>query len=246
MTACPWHYTDVSQSLQRLPVYAGLKCTKPVVLLLIMSSCEACWFAVVCMMSERVRAAELRSAAEGATGGVHAGFSSSHEGGRRGESDVITHGHTNGEFDMSHLSDICFLNVTCVQVYQPMLMEYFSYEELKAIKRQVMLQHSSTQSWSSAADVLKGLNLWTQAEELHKAFKYSDHEKTEDGETARMLSNMFTFSNVMFQSEIEDLVTHTTGHLLRNFIKNDYNIGGSDPESVLQISSGLQWTSALN
>ncbi|KAI7793953.1 F-box/LRR-repeat protein 5 [Triplophysa rosa] len=66
------------------------------------------------------------------------------------------------------------------EVYQPMLMEYFSYEELKAIKRQVMLQHSSTQSWSSAADVLKGLNLWTQAEELHKAFKYSDHEKTED------------------------------------------------------------------
>uniref|UniRef100_A0A8C1XHI5 F-box and leucine-rich repeat protein 5 n=1 Tax=Cyprinus carpio TaxID=7962 RepID=A0A8C1XHI5_CYPCA len=61
------------------------------------------------------------------------------------------------------------------EVYQPMLMEYFTYEELKAIKRQVMLQH-----WSSAADLLKGLNLWSHAEELHKAFKYSDHEKTED------------------------------------------------------------------
>lgn len=85
----------------------------------------------------------------------------------------------------------------CVQVYQPMLMEYFSYDELKAIKRQVMLQHSSTQSWSSAADVLKGLNLWTQAEALHKAFKYSDHEKTEDGETGRVLSDIFTFLNVM-------------------------------------------------
>ncbi|XP_065125079.1 F-box/LRR-repeat protein 5 isoform X2 [Paramisgurnus dabryanus] len=66
------------------------------------------------------------------------------------------------------------------EVYQPMLMEYFSYEELKAIKRQVMLQHNSSQPWSSAADVLKGLNLWTRAEELHKVFKYSDHEKTED------------------------------------------------------------------
>uniref|UniRef100_A0A671PK90 F-box/LRR-repeat protein 5 n=1 Tax=Sinocyclocheilus anshuiensis TaxID=1608454 RepID=A0A671PK90_9TELE len=66
------------------------------------------------------------------------------------------------------------------EVYQPMLMEYFTYEELKAIKRQVMLQHCSNLSWSSAADLLKGLNLWSHAEELHKAFKYSDHEKTED------------------------------------------------------------------
>uniref|UniRef100_A0A672PKX9 F-box and leucine-rich repeat protein 5 n=1 Tax=Sinocyclocheilus grahami TaxID=75366 RepID=A0A672PKX9_SINGR len=66
------------------------------------------------------------------------------------------------------------------EVYQPMLMEYFTYEELKAIKRQVMLQHCSNLSWSSAADLLKGLNLWSHAEELRKAFKYSDHEKTED------------------------------------------------------------------
>ncbi|XP_051517379.1 F-box/LRR-repeat protein 5 isoform X1 [Myxocyprinus asiaticus] len=68
------------------------------------------------------------------------------------------------------------------EVYQPMLMEYFTYEELKDIKRQVIQQHCCNQSWSSAADVLKGLNLWSQAEELHKAFKYSDHEKTEDAE----------------------------------------------------------------
>ncbi|XP_016111884.1 F-box/LRR-repeat protein 5 [Sinocyclocheilus grahami] len=66
------------------------------------------------------------------------------------------------------------------EVYQPMLMEYFTYEELKAIKQQVMLQHCSNLSWSSAADLLKDLNLWSHAEELHKAFKYSDHEKTED------------------------------------------------------------------
>ncbi|XP_016418508.1 F-box/LRR-repeat protein 5 isoform X1 [Sinocyclocheilus rhinocerous] len=68
------------------------------------------------------------------------------------------------------------------EVYQPMLMEYFTYEELKAIKQQVMLQHCSNLSWSSAADLLKDLNLWSHAEELHKAFKYSDHEKTEDGD----------------------------------------------------------------
>ncbi|XP_036446663.1 F-box/LRR-repeat protein 5 isoform X1 [Colossoma macropomum] len=67
------------------------------------------------------------------------------------------------------------------EVFQPMLMEYFSYEELKAIKRQVIAQHCS-QQWDKAEEVLKGLNLWSQAEELHKAFKYSDHEKTEDVE----------------------------------------------------------------
>ncbi|TSL61159.1 F-box/LRR-repeat protein 5 [Bagarius yarrelli] len=66
------------------------------------------------------------------------------------------------------------------EVFQPMLMEYFTYEELKAIKRQVIAQHCSQQQWDTAAEVLKGLNLWSQAEELHKAFKYSDHEKTED------------------------------------------------------------------
>ncbi|KTF71803.1 hypothetical protein cypCar_00048895, partial [Cyprinus carpio] len=72
------------------------------------------------------------------------------------------------------------------EVYQPMLMEYFTYEELKAIKRQVMLQH-----WSSAADLLKGLNLWSHAEELHKAFKYSDHEKTEDDVVCKCCWGLF-------------------------------------------------------
>ncbi|KAM6963079.1 F-box/LRR-repeat protein 5 [Aplochiton taeniatus] len=65
------------------------------------------------------------------------------------------------------------------EVFQPMLMHYFSYEELKAIKKQVIAQHRSQQPWDCAAEVLKGLSLWSQAEELHKAFKYADHEKTD-------------------------------------------------------------------
>ncbi|XP_026854470.2 F-box/LRR-repeat protein 5 isoform X1 [Electrophorus electricus] len=68
------------------------------------------------------------------------------------------------------------------EVFQPMLMEYFTYDELKAIKRQVIAQHCSQQQWDTAAEVVKGLNAWSQAEELHKAFKYSDHEKTEAAE----------------------------------------------------------------
>ncbi|XP_071010464.1 F-box/LRR-repeat protein 5 [Oncorhynchus clarkii lewisi] len=66
------------------------------------------------------------------------------------------------------------------EVFQPMLMQYFTYEELKDIKKQVIAQHSSQQRWNCAAEVLKGLSLWSQAEELHKAFKYADHEKTDD------------------------------------------------------------------
>lgn len=62
-----------------------------------------------------------------------------------------------------------------------MLMQYFSYEELKDIKKQVVAQHSSQQH-RAAAQLLKGLSLWSQAEELHKALKYADHEKTHDGE----------------------------------------------------------------
>ncbi|KAG7277512.1 hypothetical protein CRUP_030674 [Coryphaenoides rupestris] len=69
------------------------------------------------------------------------------------------------------------------EVFQPMLMEYFSYEELKDIKKQVMAEHRRQQQWeSAAAEVLKGLSLWSQAEELQKAFKYADHEKTDAGE----------------------------------------------------------------
>lgn len=74
-----------------------------------------------------------------------------------------------------------------LQVFQPMLMQYFSYEELKDIKKQVIAQHCSPQRCDSAAEVLKGLSLWSQAEELHKAFKYSDHEKTDDGESDAVL-----------------------------------------------------------
>jgi F-box/leucine-rich repeat protein 5 len=62
-----------------------------------------------------------------------------------------------------------------IQVFQPMLMQYFTYEELKDIKKQVIAQHSSQQRWNCAAEV------------LHKAFKYADHEKTDDGESDRPL-----------------------------------------------------------
>lgn len=65
------------------------------------------------------------------------------------------------------------------EVFQPMLMQYFTYEELKDIKKKVIAQHCSQQQWDSAAEVLKGLSLWSQAEELQKAFKYADHEKTD-------------------------------------------------------------------
>ncbi|XP_061833482.1 F-box/LRR-repeat protein 5 isoform X1 [Nerophis lumbriciformis] len=56
------------------------------------------------------------------------------------------------------------------EVFQPMLMQYFTYEELKNIKKQVMAQHCSH-------DVLKGFSLWSH-EELQKVFKYAHHEKT--------------------------------------------------------------------
>ncbi|MFT7809422.1 F-box/LRR-repeat protein 5-like [Arapaima gigas] len=62
------------------------------------------------------------------------------------------------------------------EVFQPMLMQYFSYEELKAIKQQVMAQHRDQRG----ADHLKALNLWNQAQELQRAFKYSVHEKWDE------------------------------------------------------------------
>ncbi|XP_068448826.1 F-box/LRR-repeat protein 5 isoform X2 [Clinocottus analis] len=65
------------------------------------------------------------------------------------------------------------------EVFQPMLMQYFTYEELKDIKKQVIAQHCSQHQWDCAAEVLKGFSLWTQAEELQKAFKYADHEKAD-------------------------------------------------------------------
>lgn len=76
---------------------------------------------------------------------------------------------------------LCF-NGNVLQVFQPMLMEYFTYEELKDIKKKVIAQHHSQQHGDCAAGVLKGFRLWSQAEELQKAFKYSDHEKTDYGE----------------------------------------------------------------
>ncbi|XP_064190268.1 F-box/LRR-repeat protein 5 [Anguilla rostrata] len=86
------------------------------------------------------------------------------------------------------------------EVFQPMLMEYFTYEELKDIKKTVMAQHCRCPDGEgsvgcgcphgdstgdcccplvdSTSGVLKGLSLWSQAEGLHRAFKYSAHEKS--------------------------------------------------------------------
>lgn len=63
-----------------------------------------------------------------------------------------------------------------------MLMQYFTYEELKDIKKQVIAQHRNQQQGGCAVEVLKGFSLWSHAEELQKAFKYADHEKTDYGQ----------------------------------------------------------------
>nr|KAF6431219.1 F-box and leucine rich repeat protein 5 [Rousettus aegyptiacus] len=62
------------------------------------------------------------------------------------------------------------------EVFQPMLMEYFTYEELKDIKKKVIAQHCSQKD---TAELLRGLNLWNQAEERQKFFKYSVDEKSD-------------------------------------------------------------------
>ncbi|XP_037685353.1 F-box/LRR-repeat protein 5 isoform X1 [Choloepus didactylus] len=62
------------------------------------------------------------------------------------------------------------------EVFQPMLMEYFTYEELKDIKKKVIAQHCSHKD---TAELLRGLSLWNQAEERQKFFKYSVDEKSE-------------------------------------------------------------------
>lgn len=59
-----------------------------------------------------------------------------------------------------------------------MLMEYFTYEELKDIKKKVIAQHCSQKD---AAELLRGLSLWNQAEERQKFFKYSVDEKSDKG-----------------------------------------------------------------
>lgn len=61
-----------------------------------------------------------------------------------------------------------------------MLMEYFTYEELKDIKKKVIAQHCSQKD---TAELLKGLSLWNQAEERQKFFKYSVDEKSDKGES---------------------------------------------------------------
>nr|AAH52101.1 Fbxl5-prov protein [Xenopus laevis] len=62
------------------------------------------------------------------------------------------------------------------EVFQPMLMEYFTYDELKDIKKKVIAQHCSQKD---TAEILRGLSLWNKAEELQKVFKYSVDEKAE-------------------------------------------------------------------
>ncbi|KAM4809545.1 F-box/LRR-repeat protein 5 [Rhinophrynus dorsalis] len=62
------------------------------------------------------------------------------------------------------------------EVFQPMLMEYFTYDELKDIKKKVIAQHCSQKD---PAELLKGLSLRNQAEELQKVLKYSLDEKPE-------------------------------------------------------------------
>nr|XP_023679559.1 F-box/LRR-repeat protein 5 isoform X1 [Paramormyrops kingsleyae] len=62
------------------------------------------------------------------------------------------------------------------EVFQPMLMQYFTYEELKAIKQQVMAEHRDRRGSAP----LKVLDLWSQAQELQRAFKYSVHEKWDE------------------------------------------------------------------
>ncbi|KFV80358.1 F-box/LRR-repeat protein 5, partial [Struthio camelus australis] len=61
------------------------------------------------------------------------------------------------------------------EVFQPMLMEYFTYEELKDIKKKVIAQHCSQKE----AAEFRGLSKWNQAEELQKVFKYSVDEKAD-------------------------------------------------------------------
>uniref|UniRef100_U3FWZ8 F-box/LRR-repeat protein 5 n=1 Tax=Micrurus fulvius TaxID=8637 RepID=U3FWZ8_MICFL len=78
------------------------------------------------------------------------------------------------------------------EVFQPMLMEYFTYEELKDIKKKVIAQHCSQKE--TAAEIRRGISLWNQAEELQKVFKYSvdekaDHE-TEEPEQATSIVHL--------------------------------------------------------
>lgn len=68
-----------------------------------------------------------------------------------------------------------------------MLMEYFTYEELKDIKKKVIAQHCSQKD---TAELLRGLSLWNQAEERQKFFKYSVDEKSDTGERVYLENNL--------------------------------------------------------
>uniref|UniRef100_A0A3P9D493 Hemerythrin-like domain-containing protein n=1 Tax=Maylandia zebra TaxID=106582 RepID=A0A3P9D493_9CICH len=94
------------------------------------------------------------------------------------------------------------------EVFQPMLMQYFSYEELKDIKKQVIAQHCNQQQLDSAAEVLKGFSLWSQAEVLQKAFKYADHVKTdyECEVHIRKAGKIITVCRIVINDEYELLV----------------------------------------
>lgn len=69
-----------------------------------------------------------------------------------------------------------------------MLMEYFTYEELKDIKKKVIAQHCSQKD---TAELLRGLSLWNQAEERQKALKYSVDEKSDTGKAHLLLIEQF-------------------------------------------------------
>lgn len=79
-----------------------------------------------------------------------------------------------------------------------MLMEYFTYEELKDIKKKVIAQHCSQKD---TAELLRGLSLWNQAEERQKFFKYSVDEKSDKGEIATdlLVSRLFAFVDMNFR-----------------------------------------------
>ncbi|XP_053560100.1 LOW QUALITY PROTEIN: F-box/LRR-repeat protein 5 [Bombina bombina] len=62
------------------------------------------------------------------------------------------------------------------EVFQPMLMEYFTYDELKDIKKTVIAQHCSQKD---PVELLKGLSLLNRADELQKVLKYSVDEKAD-------------------------------------------------------------------
>ncbi|XP_068133766.1 F-box/LRR-repeat protein 5 isoform X2 [Hyperolius riggenbachi] len=77
------------------------------------------------------------------------------------------------------------------EVFQPMLMEYFTYDELKDIKKMVIAQHCSQKD---PAELLRGLSLWNEAEELQKVLKYSVDEKA--GEETVAQPSSISISNL--------------------------------------------------